>query len=172
MKYALEWIERGVDPGVEMKDLARRFGLSISNARCYLCAEKIGDARWHMGVVNNSQEIVHTACFDAEAEKQKKILEVTVKEVAIKPHTIEYPEDFFSSDKLINSSRKRPEPVYTDVRREGVELHDKVHAGDSVQAGESGEHHQRHVSGQKPPSTFPRSGSFSFRGFRYDGEGQ
>lgn len=154
------------------RDLARRFGLSISHARCYLCATKIGNNRWHLGVVNNSQEIVHTACFDAEAQRQKKILEVTVKEVTIKPHTVCYAEDCFLPDKFINSSRKRPEPVYTDVRGEGDRFAAKVHEGDSVQAGESGEHHQRHVSGQKPPSTFARSGALSFRGFRHDGEGQ
>ena len=160
MKYALEWIERCEDAGVTINDLARRFGLSISCARCYICAQKIGDARWHLGVVNNSQEVVHTACFDAEAQRQERILEIRIK-TALTPMPL--------LDCLTFEPISGP---FTYVRGESSEFHAKVHAGDSVQAGESGEHHQRHVSGQKPPTTIPRDGTVPLRSVRHDGEGQ
>jgi hypothetical protein len=139
---------------VDNSDLARYFRNTMANARCYICGGKIGqEIRWHIGEVNNSKEIVHTPCFLKEAEEQKRVFEITLKTTpAIR---------FYN-----------PGSDIINIRGQGDIIHGEVHSGSPVQAGESGEHHQRHVSGQEPPSVVPRSGALSFRGFRHDGEGK
>lgn len=51
----------------------QQFRNVMAHARCYLCGEYIDDQCWHLGEVDEAQEIVHTQCFDeaAEAEARK-----------------------------------------------------------------------------------------------------
>jgi hypothetical protein len=47
----------------------KRFGSVIRHARCYICNDKIGDARWFLGGMGDLQEIYHADCFDQTSKK-------------------------------------------------------------------------------------------------------
>lgn len=50
----------------------QQFRNVIAHARCYLCGEYIDDQRWHLGEVDEGQEIVHTDCYDQAEEEARK----------------------------------------------------------------------------------------------------
>lgn len=41
----------------------------MAHARCYICSEQIDDARWFLGDMGDTQEIVHADCFDQTSKK-------------------------------------------------------------------------------------------------------
>lgn len=54
----------------QLSDISEKFRLSIWHSRCYLCEDKIADQRWQLGeYVSGNKEIVHTACWEEEAER-------------------------------------------------------------------------------------------------------
>lgn len=61
---------KAADTETMLSQVIGQFRLAITNARCYICEEKIGDARWHVGeYVSGNKEVVHTECYDEEAER-------------------------------------------------------------------------------------------------------
>lgn len=50
--------------------MQQNFRNVLAHARCHICGEPIDDQRWHLGeYVSGNQELVHTECYDEEAER-------------------------------------------------------------------------------------------------------
>lgn len=70
MRHDMYELLKAADTETMLSQVIGQFRLAITNARCYICEEKIGEARWHIGeYVSGSKEVVHTECYDEEAER-------------------------------------------------------------------------------------------------------
>lgn len=70
MRNEMYELLKAADTETMLSQVIGQFRLAITNARCYICEEKIGDARWHVGeYVSGNKEVVHTECYDEEAER-------------------------------------------------------------------------------------------------------
>lgn len=151
------------------EDVSKRFHLAISNARCYLCNEKVGEARWHLGEVGDSQEVVHTECFDKKAKESQEFARF-IQEV---DELLDAKEHYFgrwSHSKRHEYKAYRPSDPIIDVGAQAPQADEALHSQSSYQEVYGNMGNPDNVEGTRYPAFEPGDGSVSYASVRHGGE--